>query len=184
MPAATIDACCLIDLLTSGHAEAILAASGHTWHLPAAVQSEVLFIRQRDSAQPDKIIQIAADLSPLLNAGVLTLCQPGDQHELSLFTQYAAQFRSDGEAMCLALVESRRWLVATDDRKAIRIARQAGLAVISCPQLLKTWADCEQPDQETITQVLREIELLSQFRPNASMPEHQWWLDQLHQGSG
>ena len=38
MPSAAIDACCLIDLLASGHAEAILRASSFTWQLPSAVQ--------------------------------------------------------------------------------------------------------------------------------------------------
>ncbi len=31
MPDAAIDACCLIDLLASGEAEAILRSSGFTW---------------------------------------------------------------------------------------------------------------------------------------------------------
>ena len=48
--------------------------------------------------------------------------------------------------MCLALAESRGWLVATDDRKAIRVAQQAGLTVLSCPELIKTWADATRPD--------------------------------------
>jgi hypothetical protein len=36
-----MDACCLIDLLASGEAEAILGTSGFTWHVPSAVQGEV-----------------------------------------------------------------------------------------------------------------------------------------------
>ena len=52
MSSAAIDACCLIDLLASGHAEAILRASGFSWHLPAAVQGEVQYLRQYDPAQP------------------------------------------------------------------------------------------------------------------------------------
>jgi hypothetical protein len=95
-----------------------------------------------------------------------------------MFTQYAALFRSDGEAMCLALAESRGWLIATDDRKAIRLGRQAGLTVLSSPQLVKMWADNTCPDQPTLVKTLKDIELLGQFRPNSSMPECQGWLDQ------
>ena len=40
MPDAAIDACCLIDLLASGHVEAILRAANFDWHLPSAVQGE------------------------------------------------------------------------------------------------------------------------------------------------
>ena len=127
MPSATIDACCLIDLVASGHAQAILQAVGHAWHLPVAVQSEVQYVRQPDPVDPSKIILVPVDLDPLLGEGLLALCQPENQQESDLFTQYAVQFRSDGEAMCVALAESRGWFIATDDRKAIRISQQAGL---------------------------------------------------------
>jgi hypothetical protein len=179
MPTAVLDACCLIDLLASGHVEAILRASGHTWGLPAAVQSEVQFVRQLDPADPSKLILAPVELTPLISAGVLNVDQPADQAEMDLFTQYATQFRSDGEAMCLALAESRGWSIATDDKKAIRIAGQAGLTVLSSPQLLKTWAEGTNPDQPTLVKALKDIELLARFRPNPTMPESQWWLDQL-----
>jgi hypothetical protein len=38
---AVIDACCVIDLLASGNFEAILQSTGHTWHIPVAVQAEL-----------------------------------------------------------------------------------------------------------------------------------------------
>ena len=81
--------------------------------------------------------------------------------------------------MCLALAESRSWLIATDDRKAICIGQQAGLTVLSSPELVKMWAENAHPDQPTLVKALNDIELLAQFRPNASMPEYQWWLDQI-----
>ena len=178
MPSATIDTCCLIDLLASGHAEAILRTYGHAWQLPVAVQGELQFVRQPDPVDASKFVSVPVDLTKLISAGVLTVSQPDVQIELDLFTQYAMLFRSDGEAMCLALAESRGWLIATDDRKAIRIGQSAGLTVLSAPQLLKTWADNAHPDQPTVVKTLKDIELFAQFRPNSSMPECQWWLDQ------
>jgi hypothetical protein len=179
MSSAIIDTCCLIDLLASGHAETVLRACGHAWQLPVAVQAEVQFVRQPDPTDPRKFISVAVDLTPLISAGVLTVLQPDVQPELDLFTQYATLFRSDGEAMCLALAESRGWLIATDDKKAIRIGQQAGLTVISSPQLIKMWADNVHPDQPTLVKALQNIELFAQFHPSSSMPECQWWLDQL-----
>ncbi len=61
---AVIDACCLIDLLASGQAEAILRATGHAWHLPAAVQAEVQYVRQYDPAQPGTFLSVPVDLTP------------------------------------------------------------------------------------------------------------------------
>jgi hypothetical protein len=179
MPSADIDACCLIDLLASGHAEAILQACGYTWYLPVAVQSEVLYIRQPDPAQAGKLVLVEVDLNPLLKSGALSLCQPYNDQEMDRFTQYATQFRSDGEAMCVALAESRGWTIATDDRKAIRIAQQAGLSVISCPQIVKKWTDLTNPDKAILARALKDIEIFAQFRPNPSLPEYQWWVDNV-----
>jgi hypothetical protein len=179
MPSADIDACCLIDLLASGHAEAILRACQYTWHLPAAVQAEVRYVRQPDPAQAGQLVLVEVDLDPLIKLGVLSPCQPDNDQELDRFTQYATQFRSDGEAMCVALAESRGWTIATDDRKAIRVAGQAGLTVLSCPQMMRHWADVAKPDQTVLAKALRNIEVFAQFRPNPSLPDYQWWLDNV-----
>jgi hypothetical protein len=183
MSDAAIDACCLIDLLALGNAEAILRANSFTWHLPSAVQGEVQYLRQHDPAQPGQMVKVPADLSGLISSGVLTVCVPANQPELDRFTHYAAIFRSDGEAMCLAIAEQRKWVVATDDRKAIRVAQRANLMVVSCPELVKAWADATRPDQAMLYKLLQDIQLLAQFKPNPTMPRHQWWIDELAKGS-
>lgn len=179
LPSAAIDACCLIDLLASGDAEAILRANGFSWQLPSAVQGEVQYVRQHDPTQPGKLVKVPATLLGLIGSGVLSLCDPQNQQELERFAHYATLFRSDGESICLALAEQRGWVVATDDRRAIRMAQQAGLSVVSCPQLVKAWADAATPDQAALLRVLQDIQTLAQFKPNPSMPEYQWWIDQL-----
>ena len=179
MPIAAIDACCMFDLLASGYAENIMRASGFTWQLPSAVQAEVQYLRQHDPTQPGKLVQVPADLSGMISTGLLTVCDPQDQQELDQFTHYATIFRSDGESMCLAIAEQRKWVVATDDRKAIRVAQQAGMTVVSCPALVKAWADATGPDLATLNKVLQDIQVLAQFKPNLTMPEYQWWVDEL-----
>ena len=81
--------------------------------------------------------------------------------------------------MCVALAESRGWTIATDDRKAIRIAQQAGLNVVSCPQLVKQWTDLTNPDKSLLAKALRDIETFAQFRPNPSLPEYPWWVENI-----
>lgn len=176
---ALIDACCLIDLLASGEAEAILRATGHAWHLPVAVQSEVKFVRQHDPENPGSYTNRPADLTPLVESSLLTVCQPDEPREEGRFVHLAKLFRSDGEAMCLALGECRKWIVATDDRKAIRVAGQAGLVVVSCPELVRAWAHATRPTTQSILQVLSEIQTLAQFRPNPKMRDSEWWLEIL-----
>jgi len=182
MPPAAIDACCLLDLLASGHAEAVLRASAFAWQLPSAVQREIQYLRQHDPAQPGTFVKVRADLSVLISSGVLTVCSPKNKQELDRFTHYATVFRSDGESMCLALAERRGWVVATDDRKAIRVARQAGLTVASCPQLVKAWAAAAAPSAAVLKKALQDIQVLAQFKPNPSMPGYKWWADELAKG--
>ena len=177
-----IDACCLIDLLASGQAEAILRATGHAWHLPSSVQAEVQYVRQYDPDKPGSYRNVPVDLTPFVTSGVLTMCQPDDAQEQAQYVQYATLFRSDGEAMCLALAECRGWTVATDDRRAIQVARKAGVTVVSCPELVKAWADATKRGQATLCKVLRDIQVLAQFRPNPAMPDYQWWVDKLANG--
>jgi len=119
------------------------------------------------------------DLTPHTVSGLLSLCQSDSSQEQARFVHYATLFRSDGEAMCLALAECRGWLVATDDRKAIRVAQRVGLTVLSCPELIKTWADAPRHDTASLVRVLSDIQRLAQFRPNSTMPESAWWFNQL-----
>jgi hypothetical protein len=162
-------------LLATEHTEAILRAAGFAWHMPTAVQSEVQYVRQYDPAQAGQVVQVPADLSTLISNGVLIPCSPQGQSETDRYVHYAAVFRSDGEAMCLAIAEQRSWTIATDDRKAITVAKKVGLVVVSSPELLKSWADTENPDQATLTQALQNIQVLAQFRPSSTMPENKWW---------
>ena len=174
-----IDACCLIDLLASGRAEAILRATGYAWHLPSAVQAEVQYVRQHDPENPGSYRNVQVDLSPLVGSGRLSPCQPDDPQEDARYVHYATLFRSDGEAMCLALAECRGWTVATDDRRAIQVAQQAGLSVVSCPELVKAWGVASRPDGTTIAQVLNDIQTLAKFLPTPAMTEFAWWSKQL-----
>ena len=164
MPPAAIDACRMFDLLGLGthgshppsrrlHVAVALRSAGGSPVSPSARPGE-----------PGKIVKVPADLSGLIFSGVLTVCSPKNKQELDRYTHYAAVFRSDGEAMCLALAERRGWVVATDDRKAIRVARQTGLTVASCPQLVKAWAGATSPSRVVLKKVLQDV----QASPNSS----------------
>jgi hypothetical protein len=81
--------------------------------------------------------------------------------------------------MCLALAQSGGWLVATDDRKAIQIAQQAGLTVLSCRELIKAWVDATRPDPAALVRVLNSLQRLAKVSPASTMPKSAWWFNQL-----
>lgn len=64
-----------------------------------------------------------------------------------------------------------------------RIAQQADLTVVGCPELLKTWADATGLAQAVLNKVLQDIQVLAQFTPNPTMPEYQWWMNKLSNAS-
>ena len=161
--------------MVTAHAEAILRASGFAWQVPVAVVSEVQTLRHHDPDVPGGVIAVPADLGPLLASGTLVTCQPDSPREEALFVHYASMFRSDGEAMCLAISEARGWAVATDDRRARSVAGKRGIAVVSCPELIKSWVEQTRPDLAILTKVLNDVQTLARFRPGPNLPEAEWW---------
>lgn len=51
--------------------------------------------------------------------------------------------------------------------------------MLSCPQLVKAWADADQPDQATLIKAIKDIEVYAQYRPQPTVPEYQWWVNAL-----
>jgi hypothetical protein len=170
-----VDACCLINLFASGAISDLLAACGADFYVPDKVLSETLTIRQPDPADAAQLIAVPIDLGAMLGAGRLHECQLEGQVELDAFVQFASQL-DDGEACCLAIAQSRGWMVATDDRKAIRIAGEMGIAVTTTPELVKKWIDDRSPLQLEIRDLVRRIERFANFRPHRSSPLHAWWV--------
>ena len=169
-----IDACCLINLYASGEEESILRACGGFW-IPAQVRSEALRIRRVDEDDPTRLVPQEIDLGGAIKAGYIRQCQLQGQEELDAFVRFAMQL-DDGEASCLAVAESRGWSVATDDRKARRIASENGIPLTSTPELVRRWIDATSPDHAAITELLRRIERFARFCPRRADPLHGWWV--------
>jgi len=168
-----IDACCLINLYASGSEAAILQACGGVF-ISDEVRAEALTIRQPDPGDPSKLVAVTIDLSDVLSTGLLRECRIESEDELDAFVKFATMI-DDGEASCLALAQSRGWIVATDDRKAIRIATESGISVITTPELVQRWIDLNVPDEDEVVEALRRIERFASFRPHRSSPLHGWW---------
>ncbi len=168
-----IDACCLINLYASGKESSIFQACGEFW-VPTQVQNEALRIRRVDEDDPARLVSQETDLGEAIAAGHIQMCQLEGQDEVSGFVRFAMQL-DDGEASCLAIALSRGWTVATDDRKARRIASENGIALISTPELIRRWVDAMRPSKTTVSEILQRIERFSRFRPRRADPLHGWW---------
>jgi predicted nucleic acid-binding protein len=162
---ASIDTCTLINILASGAPDLVLGHLSSECLISEAVSSESLFLRSQVPGAPVERI----DLKPLIETGILTVCQAETPDEEELYVQLASEL-DDGEALSLAISALRGHAFVTDDRKATRIAKQLGLVdILSTPDLLFSCPDID------IRTVLRAIEFRARFVPSEDHPLWAWW---------
>lgn len=171
-----VDACCLINLWASGKAASILSVYEGEYYLSEHVRNESLSIRQPGGDDGSKLVPVAIDLAEAVGAGLLHECRLEGAAEFANFVLLATQL-DDGEASCLAIAQSRGWTVATDDRKALRMASELGIATITTPEILQAWVAATTPKPEEVADVLSNIERYARFRPHRSSRFYDWWFD-------
>jgi predicted nucleic acid-binding protein len=177
MRAVVIDTCCLINLYASQRLSAIVIASIEQAIVPKAVLGECLYIRQQSEENPNHLVPMNVNLHPLIDSGVLLLTELTGEVELGQFVQLAAMI-DDCEAACLAIAAVRGSALATDDKRAIQIATDLGVSVVTTPELLKNWAECASPLQHEVTNAIICIERYGRFRPHTMCAYAQWWAEQ------
>lgn len=174
MPGQIVDACCLINVYASGNPLDILRALAGEVFVPDLVRRESLFIRREDDQDQSVLVSQAIDLSDALADGVLRECKLESEQEADEFVRLAS-ILDDGEAACMALAKCRSWMVATDDRKALRIAQSEGVPTITTPEIIKRWAETRSIETVGITDVVRRIERYSRFVPQRNAALFNWW---------
>lgn len=135
---------------------------------------ESLYIHQLQS--DGTTAKIAIELQSLIDGGAVHSCDPAEGAELELYVDFATQIH-DGEAMALAIAKLRGWTVATDDRKAIRLAGEHSISVLTTPDVMKHWADSTDAAPEELRQALHRIEHLATFSPSSRHHLYKWWND-------
>jgi predicted nucleic acid-binding protein len=172
-----VDTCCLINLCASQQLQAIVAASMEQAIVPKPVVEECLYIRQASEEDPNHLVPMTINLHPLIDDGVLLLTELTGEAELSQFVQLATLI-DDCEAACLAIAALRGLAIATDDKRAIHVAADLGVPIVTTPQLLKNWAQHASPAQNEITKAILCIERYGRFRPHALCAQARWWAKQ------
>ena len=172
---AVLDTCVLINLLATDRITEVVRFIAPTCLVCSAVSGESLYLRPLEA--DGKVEPV--DLSPLIDAGVLTACQIEGSAEEELYVNYALEL-DDGEAMSLAIAQSRNFALATDERKARRIVREniAQLSIISTTEIINAWS--EGKDRDEIIAVVRSIFARARFRPPDSDPLASRWNELLN----
>ncbi|MFN0087070.1 MAG: hypothetical protein ACKVX9_16895 [Blastocatellia bacterium] len=173
-PSIIIDSCVLINLLAGEAIEEILRATGKECQICVVVERESFFLRpeapQEEAFEPVK-------LDTLIKSGVLRLCNVEGDQEIALYVDYASRL-DDGEAMSLAIAESRGYFFATDDRKARRIFLESindSDRLLSTPELIREWANNQSISPARLNSVLTKIQIRANFFPPRNDPNRDWW---------
>lgn len=177
-----IDTCCLINCCAAEPLDRWLPALAYTWYVPRTVRGEALYLRPAES-DPGELIDEPIDLSPWIEGGIIRECDAEGDAELSLYLELAAQL-DDGEALALAIAQQRGWILATDDRKARRIADERGVSVLTTPGILKRWADEVSATADEVAARIRRIAVRAHFAPPKNDPLHGWWVRLSAQSPG
>lgn len=183
MAEAIIDACCIINLYAAGEMVSFLSALEGSFYAASIVVDESFYVVRRDRDDPEKTVMEEVDLTIAFKAGVLHKCDPENDEENALFVRFASEV-DDGEAVCLALAKSRGWSVATDDRKAQRLARESGISVVTTPELVKRWADASKAPDREVSAVLRRVRDCARFVPRRGSILYDWWVARLEAPAG
>jgi predicted nucleic acid-binding protein len=163
-----LDACTLINLYATGEPALLLQSLSPACMVCDAVARESIFLR---GEQPDLTVQ-PIDLSQMLQQESLHICHPETPEEEGLYVTLAADL-DDGEALSLAISAARGYGLATDDRKARRLAKEiGGVQLLSTAEILH---EVTALDETIVRQMIRSIELRARFVPRAGMPLSEWW---------
>lgn len=171
-----LDACVFINLLASGEFQSVIASETLEFVICTKVQEESIFLKPADSLTTTRE-PIAVD--EVIAENKLSVLSVETVAEEILFVNYAAQL-DDGEAMSLALAETRGLILATDDRKARRLFESSiGVSdrLLSTPELLRAWANSQEVSRERLGSALHKIMTRANFFPGPKDPNFEWWKD-------
>jgi hypothetical protein len=175
IPLILLDACCLLNLYATRRLDEILVAVQGRFAVAERVAAEALYTR-RGGAGDDADEKDPVDIGPLVACGLLEVLAVEAPDEAASHVTFAAEL-DDGEAMTCALALHRGAVVATDDRKALRLlaAQAPRIGVRSTAQLVKEWADGGGLSAAELRTVLTDIRQRARFAPGRHDPLHSWW---------
>ena len=168
-----IDTPVLLNLLATGFASEILKAIPVPCFLCPVVRSETIYLRHPDPTQPHERVS----LDPFVEAGTLLVTELETSAEEELYVQFAADL-DDGEAMSLALCHARGYSLATDDRKARKLATElapAAVPLLATSEMIQNWSEQVQLSTERLGNVIQAVERRARFVPGFGYPLKEWW---------
>jgi hypothetical protein len=169
-----IDCCSLLNLYTGWGRLAELRALKRTWHVCQAVLDEAEYTREYGADGTPVLVPLR--MSEVNRDAVLLPACIATDAEMQDYVNFANEL-DDGEAQALSIAKHRGFVLLSDDRKAMSVARRADVAVptTSTPEVLRAWAQLEPQNAARLVEIVRRITVLARFRPRADSADYPWW---------
>jgi hypothetical protein len=166
-----LDACVALNLLASGVAlDELAGASSVRFVMTSVAASETLWLEPDDSSGSRELL----DDKVLVERGItlVTLTEIETVNFIEL-----ARSIDDGEAATIAVAIHRQLRVATDDRKAVRLAESQTppVGVVRTSHLMRRWADSSNATQIRVREAIRAIQRRANCVPPRDDPHIAWW---------
>ena len=162
-----VDACCLINLDSSGQLLDI-----------ASIFSPPLAVCDIVTNEITAIEQLAGDTGQALRSKLIEEFMLSDS-ELDLFVDYVFHMGDDGESATFAAAVSRNWSVATDDKAAIKFLRKRApeIRIVSTLEIIRHWSETQGKTPEEVQRVLLAIRDKGRYFPGKGHLLYSWWYD-------
>ncbi|MEZ4885346.1 MAG: hypothetical protein R3E32_11510 [Chitinophagales bacterium] len=168
-----LDACCIINILASGRIEDIISNLPVDIFISETVKrDEILNIEHLEELNPPN-----KKFMDVLGNNTLKVVNFKNDIEMGRFIFYVMEIGDDGEAASLAIAEERNFILATDDKNAIKIANRyaKNVPIISTLELIKTWSEIQRPTKNCLQNMLKNIKEYGKYFPGDKHPLKQWW---------
>ncbi|MEA5550578.1 hypothetical protein VB713_06225 [Anabaena cylindrica UHCC 0172] len=168
-----LDACCVLNLCTSGQFLAILKSLPAEIVVTTVVQERELKTLQRLQEQENDAV---LEFEEAIQQGLLKVVAFESEEEAESFVNYAVDL-DDGESATCAIAVHRGWAIATDDRKAISFIQKEApyIQILSTPEIIKHWSEKESIDSTILSHVLNAIRIKGHYVPPKNDPLRNWW---------
>lgn len=174
-----LDSCSIINFYASMHFETLVESIVGRPMIADYVIRESQFIRTRtDDGGEEKELIV---LDSFVRDGLVEVATLETEAEFELFLTLALRL-DDGEAATLTMAASRGGTIVTDDRKALAIAAELSVPVLTTPDVVFRWVESMDLPKNMVAGALRAMRLRARYEPGKHHPLRSWWYASIDSG--
>lgn len=163
-----LDTCVAINLFATDDLDEISRVLDTSFLMADRAAAEVGYLRDDVGGE---IVRTPIDLQQYSRLGIVQIISL-EQQELSQYVKLAAMV-DDGEAATIAIAQSRRLPMATDDRKARRLCADLGIPEPKRSlSILHDYMQAAALTDGVVRERLTRVRSRASFRPSSSDPDY------------